>query len=80
MVKMNKDLCERLGGKWDIKTYLYGLNACVGIDLSGANIPEADLTNANLQQAKINSKVIKSLFGLTWSIYKGRGDVDYEMV
>ena len=46
MVKIDKTLCELLGGKWYDYHEKYGKNVCVGIDLEGAKLPEMDISHA----------------------------------
>ena len=60
MVKMNKDLCERLGGKWYDHNEAYGYNACVGIDLSEANLPNAKFYKSKLWFANFSNAYLNS--------------------
>ena len=53
MVKLTEKLCKELGGKWYKLHEEYGPNACVGIKLSGAKIPRANLSKAIILDANL---------------------------
>ena len=46
-------LCKKLGGEWYSFNEEYGANACVGIDLTWANLPKANLGGANLSYSNL---------------------------
>ena len=54
MVKMTEKLCKELGGEWYKHHTDYGRNACVGIKLRNAKIPEADLFDVDLYKADLS--------------------------
>ena len=58
MVKLTEHLCKELGGEWYKEHNIYGPNTCVGINLSGANIPKADLSSARLSDANLYNAIL----------------------
>ena len=88
-MNIDKETCEKYGGMWFDNDEYYGENACVGIDLSFANLPEAKLIGINLYDSnlhfanlsdsylkavKLNEESVKSLLEIKPTIWYSKED------
>ena len=70
MVKMNEKLCKELGGEWYSNSKIFGDNACVGIDLTWANLPKANISHSKLHDANLSDSDL-------WAINLSNSDLGY---